>query len=114
MKNSRRGFSFIEVLLVLIIAGLLATVFIPAAVKIRQDVRLEYIEENLDKIIEAGQQYNSERGTLLISYPALVEGKYLPKLESISGESYDKVNIESGGGTAEVVTSLGEKVKKEY
>ena len=69
---------------------------------------------NLDKIIEAGQQYNSERGTLLISYPALVEGKYLPKLESISGESYDKVNIESGGGTAEVVTSLGEKVKKEY
>ena len=55
MKNSRRGFSFIEVLLVLIIAGLLAAVFIPAAVKIRQDVRLEYIEENLDKIIEAGQ-----------------------------------------------------------
>ena len=46
MKNSRRGFSFIEVLLVLIIAGLLAAVFIPAAVKIRQDVRLEYIEEN--------------------------------------------------------------------
>lgn len=31
MKNSRRGFSFIEVLLVLIIAGLLAAVFIPAA-----------------------------------------------------------------------------------
>ena len=50
MKNSRRGFSFIEVLLVLIIAGLLAAVFIPAAVKIRQDVRLEYIEENFDKI----------------------------------------------------------------
>ena len=114
MKESRSGFSFIEVLLVLIIAGLLAAVFIPAAVKIRQDVRFEYIEANLEKIIKAGQQYNSERGTVLISYPALVEGKYMPKLESVSGESYDKVNIESGGGTVEVTTSLGEKVKKDY
>lgn len=114
MKKSRRGFSFIEILLVLIIAGLLAAVFIPAAVKVRQDVRLEYIEDNLEKIIEAGQQYNSEHGTLMVGYPTLVKAKYMQKLESVSGESYDKINVESGGGTLEITTPLGENVKKEY
>jgi len=114
MKNIRKAFSFVELLLLCAILGLLAAVFVPATVKIRQNVRLDFIETNLGKVIAAGKQYNSERGTTTIAYPALVDEKYLPKLETVSGEDYSNVSIESTGGTAEVTTSLGEKVKKAY
>lgn len=110
----RKAFSLVEILLVCVIIGLLAAVFVPATVKIRQSVRLDYIERNLDKIITAGKQYNSERGTTVINYKSLVDEKYLPKVEPVSGESYEKVSIDSTGGTAQVTTSLGEKVEKAY
>ena len=56
MKNLKKGFSVIEAVLFLAIIGLIAAVFVPAAVKIRKSVREDAISANVSKIVHAGQK----------------------------------------------------------
>ena len=102
MKN-KKGFSVIEFLLVVVILGLLAAVFVPAAV-----------ESNLDAIAEAGKKYISDKSANSVDYKTLVTEKYLEPVQPVAGESYDGIKIESGGGKIEVVTAKGSEVTKVY
>ena len=113
MIKNRRAFSFFEVILVIVIFGLLAAIFVPATVKIREDVCQSMIEKQLNAVIKAAQQYNADKGTSSVDYKTLVDSKYIPKLESVSGESYDALTIASRG-TASVKTSMGKDISVEY
>ena len=110
----KKAFSFVEIFLVIVILGLLAAVFIPATVKIREKVRMDAIEKNLSMIVSAGQLFNSENGTKTVPYKTLVDRKFLPPLDSVSGENYENLSVESDGGILSVSTSLGQKIDKKY
>jgi len=114
MKNGKKAFLLIEALLVLVIIGLLAAVFIPASLKIRRDAREGVIAAQVGKIIAAGQLYNSDKGAVTVDYKTLVNTNYLPKLESVDGESYDGVSVSTSGGKITVSTPSGSVVEKKY
>ncbi len=114
MKNGKKAFLLLEVLLVFVIIGLLAAVFIPASLKIRRDAREDVIAAQIGKIIAAGQQYNSDKGAVTVDYKTLVGTNYLPKLESVDGESYDNTSVSVTGGKITVSTPSGSVVEKKY
>jgi len=114
MKNFRKAFSLIEVLLVALIVGLVAAVFIPASIKIRDIAKEQVVKDNISTIISAGQKYNSEKTMKSVDYKTLVESKYLPALKSVFGESYDKVLIDSAGGSIKLDTPDGRAFERDY
>lgn len=114
MKNMRKAFSFVEVLLVVVILGLIAAVFVPATVKIRKTTRENAISENISKIIRAGQRYNQDKSTKVVDYKTLVDSKYIDALLPVAGESYDGVVVDSAGGKISLPNKLGENIEKDY
>lgn len=113
MKN-KKGFSVIEFLLVVVILGLLAAVFVPATAMMAEKHRVVAVESNLDAIAEAGKKYISDKSANSVDYKTLVSEKYLEPVQPVAGESYDGIKIESGGGKIEVVTAKGSEVTKVY
>ena len=114
MNKCRKAFSIIEVVLVLVILGLVAAVFVPATVKIRNMAREDAISANILKVIRAGQRYNTDKSVKTVEYKTLVDSKYLEPVLPIAGESYDKIVIDSGGGKISLKNSLGEDIEREY
>lgn len=113
MKN-RKAFSALEILLVAVILGLLAAVFVPATAVIAEKSRAGVVKAHISQIIEAGKKYNADKGTESVDYNTLVSEKYLKPVQPVAGESYDGIKIESGGGKIEVVTAKGSEVTKVY
>ena len=114
MKNFRKAFSLIELLLVVVILGLVAAVFVPATVKIRKVARENAIEMNVADIIKAGKRYNVEKDTKAVDYRTLVESKYIDERKSVGGESYDHIKIDNAGGKVIVENPFGDKIEKDY
>ena len=92
MKN-RKGFSVIEFLLVVVILGLLAAVFVPATAVMAEKHRVVAVESNLDAIAEAGKKYISDKSANSVDYKTLVSEKYLEPVQPVAGESYDGIKI---------------------
>ncbi len=114
MNNFKRAFSFIEIILVVAILGLVAAVFVPATVKIRKKAREDAITLNVTEIVEAGKKYNVEKGTKSVDYKTLVDSKYIDARKSIAGESYDAIKIESTGGKVTLANPFGDTIEMEY
>ena len=114
MKKFKKAFSLIELLLIVVILGLVATVFVPATVQIRKIARKNAIELNVSDIIKAGKRYNVEKDTKSVDYRTLVEAKYIDERKSVGGESYDRIKIDNAGGKIVVDNPFGDKIEKEY
>ena len=114
MENLKKGFSVIEAVLFLAIIGLIAAVFVPAAVKIRKSVREDAISANVSKIVHAGQKYVVDKSVKTVDYKTLVSSKYIGELLPVAGESYDKIEISADGGKVSVDNPLGGKIEREY
>ena len=114
MKNSKKAFSLLEIILLIAMFGFLAAVFIPAAVATRQKVRNDIIERQLSSIVESGKKYLEEKGIASVSYKTLVDEKRIKPLESVAGENYDDVTIFKSGGKASVKTTYGSEINNEY
>ena len=107
MKNSRNAFSFIEVILVLVIIGLLAAIFVPATTKVQEKVTCAMLDEQLLKIATAARKYFSENPLPNVKYSTLVNEKRIQKFNSIMGEDYDNIVINSTGGVLKLQLSNG-------
>ncbi len=114
MKNFKRAFSFFEVILVVVILGLVAAVFLPAMTKIRKDAREKAIKANVAELIEAGKRYNIEKNTKSVDYKTLVDANYIKSMKSIGGESYDNIKIDTNGGKVTLENPFGDTIEKEY
>ncbi|PWU05719.1 MAG: pilus assembly protein [Verrucomicrobia bacterium] len=113
--NSKKGFSLIEVLIVVVIIGLLAAMAIPAFNKVRQNTKAKHITENLNLIAKSGQQYLLENNASEVSYPALA-GLYFEPLLPVAGEDYTPLII-FGPGTdhkLSVTQSDGTEIAIQY
>ena len=99
MKNqSKKGFTLVEIMIVVVIIGLLAAMAIPAFQKVREQSREKAMLNNLRQVASAGQQYVLEEGTQSIDYNGLV-GDYFADIQTVAGEDYTSLEVSEDGGS---------------
>jgi len=98
-KKNRKGFTLVEIMIVVVIIGLLAAMAIPAFNKVRQTSREKAVINNLRQIASAGQQYLLDTGKTQVLFEDL-EGTYFPTIQKVAGETYgNTVTVKQEGGT---------------
>lgn len=114
-NKSKKGFTLVEIMIVVVIIGLLAAMAIPAFQKVRATSQDKAITNNLRQYASAAQQYMLEYGAAQATYGDLVgEGLYISTLETVAGESYDitvsidatQLSVTKTGGTAPITYSF--------
>mgnify|MGYP001605229432 FL=1 len=93
MKNlsqkSSKGFTLVEIMIVVVIIGLLAAMAIPAFQKVRASSQEKAIINNLRQLPSAAQQYFLENGVTTAAYTSLVgQTAYIKTINIVAGETY--------------------------
>ncbi len=113
-KNNKKGFTLVEIMIVVVIIGLLAAMAIPAFNKVRENSRKKAILNNLRQVAAAGQQYILETGKSTVSYADL-QPTYFKDIQKVAEEDYSVLTVTSTGATAlKVTTSAGMVVSYTY
>ena len=110
MKNSKKGFTLVEIMIVVVIIGLLAAMAIPAFKKVRDNSQTKAITNNLRQLASAADQYFLENGATSVASSALVgTSNYIKSVDQVAGETYvtpvtQGTAISATGGTPGVVS----------
>jgi type IV pilus assembly protein PilA len=95
-KHPAKGFTLVEIMIVVVIIGLLAAMAIPAFNKIRYTARYKAVVNNLRQVSSGGQQYLLEQGASSVTEGQL-EGtssfNYIRPITSVNGETYSGFTI---------------------
>ena len=92
-RTSTKGFTLVEIMIVVVIIGLLAAMAIPAFQKVRTESQKKSITNNIRQLTAAADQYFLENGTTsvnvadLIGQDKYVKGNSIADLQK-SGETY--------------------------
>jgi len=95
MKN-KKGFTLVEIMIVVVIIGLLAAMAIPAFNKVRQSSRESAITNNLRQLANAADQYMLQNGVTQAAYSDIVgteTDKYVKSIKTVAGENYSSLTI---------------------
>lgn len=109
-KNTSKGFTLVEIMIVVVIIGLLAAMAIPAFNKVRQTSQEKAILNNLRQIASAADQYFIEEGYASANYADLVgTDKYVKSLEPVAREDYATTfpTIATGFTQLQITTPAG-------
>jgi type IV pilus assembly protein PilA len=89
MKNKNKGFTLVEIMIVVVIIGLLASMAIPAFQKVRTNSQDKAVLNNARQLSAASDQYYLENGvsTVILS-DLLGPTSYIKSLNSVANESY--------------------------
>jgi type IV pilus assembly protein PilA len=94
-NKSKKGFTLVEIMIVLVIIGLLAAIAFPAFQKVRSTSQNKAIANNLRQLAGAAQQYILESGSPTAPYAQLIgSGLYIASLETVAGEAYTGIAID--------------------
>ena len=66
-NTSKKGFTLVEIMIVVVIIGLLAAMAIPAFQKVRQESRESAIENDARQLASAAQQYMLEKNVTSVA-----------------------------------------------
>jgi type IV pilus assembly protein PilA len=102
-NQSNKGFTLVEIMIVVVIIGLLAAMAIPAFQKVRQSSQDKAVLNNARQLSAAADQYYLENGVSTVTLSSLVgSSNYVKALNLVANETYP------GGYTqGETVTITG-------
>jgi type IV pilus assembly protein PilA len=87
-----KGFTLVEIMIVVVIIGLLAAMAIPAFQKVRQSSQDKAVLNNMRQLGAAADQYFLEFGTSTADIVSLVGSSYYIKaLNTVANENYPAV-----------------------
>lgn len=94
---SRRGFTLVEILIVILIIGMILSIAVPAWMGIRQKSRITACAENRRVINDAKQQWALDKGMSSVSTPVQTDLvneflKSMPKCPEGGTYTFDSVN----------------------
>ena len=89
MKTHTKGFTLVEIMIVVVIIGLLASMAIPAFQKVRTNSQDKAVLNNARQISAAGDQYYLENGVTTVTLSDLVgPTTYIKALNTVAKETY--------------------------
>ncbi len=106
MKTSPRtskGFTLVEIMIVVVIIGLLAAMAVPAFNKVRTSSQDKTVTNNLRQIIQAAEQYYLDKGVSSVTSADLVGSdatQYVKSFQTVANESYTATILERTAITA--------------
>ena len=89
-KTTNKGFTLVEIMIVVVIIGLLAAMAIPAFNKVRQTSQNKTITNNLRQVASAADQYFIEEGmTQAVTSDIIGTDLYIKGMpQAVAGEAY--------------------------
>jgi type IV pilus assembly protein PilA len=89
MNHKNKGFTLVEIMIVVVIIGLLASMAIPAFQKVRTNSQDKAVLNNARELSAAGDQYYLENGVSSVVISQLIgPTSYIKALNTVASESY--------------------------
>lgn len=88
-QNTRKGFTLVEIMIVVVIIGLLAAMAIPAFNRVRANSQDRAVLNNLRQLASGADQYFLEYGVSAVAQSELVGAdRYVKTLQTVARETY--------------------------
>src|SRR6185436_18858967 len=89
INSSSKGFTLVEIMIVVVIIGLLAAMAIPAFQKVRTSSQDKAVLNDARQLASAADQYFLENGVSTVAQTSLVGAtNYVKALNLVAGETY--------------------------
>jgi type IV pilus assembly protein PilA len=101
--RSTKGFTLVEIMIVVVIIGLLAAMAVPAFQKVRASAQDKTVTSNLRQLVQGAEQYFTEFGVSSVASSTLVgtnSSQYVKTFTTAAGESYTATILQGTAVTA--------------